>query len=44
MEKYGETKDKAMICEIRFGFESQFRVGKVLAPYNARPKMVPLIK
>jgi len=28
----------------KFGYESCLRVGKVLAPYNVRPKMVPLIK
>ncbi|WVZ17161.1 hypothetical protein V8G54_010143 [Vigna mungo] len=28
----------------RFEFESRLRVGKVLAPHNACPKVVPLIK
>jgi len=27
-----------------FGFGSRLRIGKVLAPYSARPRVVPLIK
>jgi len=38
-------KKKSKVCEKPdFGSESRLRVGKVLAPYNARPKMIPLIK
>jgi len=33
------------VCEKPdFGSESRLRVGKVLAPYNARPKTILLIK
>jgi len=44
MENYGKTKDKKMVCEIKIKVESRLRVGKVLAPYNARSKMTHLIK
>ena len=38
-------KDKTMSAKNpNFGFGSRLRVGKVLAPYNVRPKTVPLIK
>jgi len=30
--------------KLNYGFESRLRVGKVLASYNARPKVIPLIK
>jgi len=34
-----------MVFETKFGFESQLRIGKVLAPHNIRLKTVPsLIK
>jgi len=33
------------VCKkLDFGSGSQLRVGKVLTPYNAHPKAVPLIK
>jgi len=33
-----------MVWEFEFGFESQLRVGKVLAPHNVHLKTIPLIK
>ena len=33
-----------MVSKIELGSEGQLRVGKVLAPYNVRPKTIPLIK
>jgi len=45
MVNYEETKKKRKIVyEPNLGFESRLRVGKVLAPDNTRPKMIPLIK
>jgi len=44
MENYRKTKDKEMVCEIKIKGSKVLRVGKVLAPYNARPKMIHLIK
>jgi len=38
-------KQKSKVCQKpEFGSKSRLRVGKVLAPHNARPKTVPLIK
>ena len=45
LENYGKNhKDKARSTKPDSGFGSRLRVGKVLAPYNACPKAVPLIK
>jgi len=33
-----------MSTKIDFGYESWLRIWKVLAPYNIRPKTIPLIK
>jgi len=44
MENYRKNL-KRMVFETKFGFESQLRVGKVLAPHNAGLKTDPsLIK
>jgi len=37
-------KDKTSCKKTDFGSGSRLRVGKVLAPYNAHPSAVPLIK
>ena len=37
-------KDKEMVFETNLGFDSWLHVKKVLAPYNACPKTIPLIK
>jgi len=37
-------KNKTSLRKTDFGSESRLRVGKVLAPYSARPRAVPLIK
>jgi len=38
-------KNKASLRKNQsFGFGSRLRIGKVLAPYSARPRAVPLIK
>jgi len=40
-----KPKKKSKVCEKSdFGSRSRLRVGKVLAPHNARPKRLPLIK
>jgi len=45
LENYGKTIKIKQVCEKSyFGFGSRLRVGKVLAPYRARPRAVPLIK
>jgi len=41
MEK---SKKKKMVYETGLRSGSRLRVGKVLAPYNAHPVMVPLIE
>jgi len=43
--KLWKTIKIKQVCEKPyFGFGSRLRVGKVLAPYRARPRAVPLIK
>jgi len=43
--KLWKTIKKSKVCEkLEFGSGSRLRVGKVLAPHNARPKTIPLIK
>jgi len=43
--KLWKTIKIRQVCEkLDFGSGSRLRVGKVLAPYNARPRAVPLIK
>ena len=43
--KLWKTIKKSKVCKKpEFGFGNRLRVGKVLAPHNARPKTVPLIK
>ena len=43
--KLWKTIKKSKVCEKpEFGSGSRLRVGKLLTPYNARHKMVPLIK
>jgi len=37
-------ENKASLRKPYFGFGSRLRVGKVLAPYRARPRAIPLIK
>jgi len=37
-------KNQIKSAKTKFRIRSRLRVGKVLAPYNARPKVVPLIK
>jgi len=44
MENYGKTKDKEMVYKINLGFENRLCVEKVLAPRNAYPKTISLIK
>jgi len=43
--KLWKTIKIRQVCEKPyFGFGSRLRIGKVLAPYRARPRAVPLIK
>ena len=46
MENHRKTKKNKNKNSLRtrYGFGSRLRVGKVLAPHNARPKTVTLIK
>jgi len=44
MENHRKTKKTKNSLRTRYGFGSRLRVGKVLAPQNACPKTVPLIK
>jgi len=45
MKNYGKTmKIRHDLRKLDFGSRSGLGVGKVLAPYNARSKMVPIIK
>jgi len=44
MENLRKIKGKEKVCKTGLGSGSRLHMGKVLAPYNARPKMVPLIK
>jgi len=36
--------EKETVCKTQIGSGSQLHVGKILTPYNAHPKNVPLIK
>jgi len=44
MKNYGKTTNKKIVYKPNIRFGSRLRVGNVLVPYNAYPKMVPLIK
>jgi len=44
MKNYRKIKKKKMLYITKLGFGSWLCVGKVLTPYNARSKMVSLIK
>jgi len=44
MENYKKNQKNKNAYKLDSRFGSPLRVGKVLAPHNARPKTVPLIK